>query len=157
MNDHIIVCSGCCTLTNATSAEFSKQLLCSDCTTPLLPEEPIEVTGKILQRFITHCTLPLLVEFWGTWSGVSHEMADTLNSLADTFKRDVLFLRLNSEQEQVFANQYNLTDIPTCILFVDGFEYHRLQGSVSEFEFHKWLERYLRIKRKKATHHPSSV
>ena len=123
----------------------------------LLPEEPIEVTGKTLQRFITHSTLPLLVEFWGTWSGVSHEMADTLNSLANTFKQDVIFLRLNSEQEQVFANQYKLTDIPTCILFVDGLEYHRLEGAVSEYEFHKWLERYLRIKRKKAPHHPSSV
>ena len=84
-------------------------------------------------------------------------MSDTLALLADTFKQDAIFLRVNSEQEQVLANDYKLTDIPTFILFISGIEYHRLHGAISEHEFHKWVERYLRIKRKKAILRPSSI
>ncbi len=157
MNDHVLVCSQCYVINHVSSEEFSKQPKCSDCNTLLLPTVPIEVDEKQFNRFVTHSTLPVVVEFWGPWSEISHGMAEVINLLAYTFQNDALFLRVNSEQEQVLANEYKLLDIPTFILFNFGLEYHRIHGSISEKEFHRWLERYLRIKRKKEDNHPSSV
>jgi len=157
MNDHVLVCPQCQVINHVSSNEFANVPVCNDCDALLLPKMPIEANEKLFNRFVTHSTLPVVVDFWGPWSGTSHEMAEVISSLANTFKSDALFLRVNSEQEQVLANDYKLLDIPTFILFISGLEYHRLHGSISKREFHSWLERYLRIKRKKAEHHPSSV
>ena len=91
-----------------------------------------------------------MVNFWGTWSVASHQMVTIEASLALTFGQDALFLRVNCEQEQVLCNSYNLVNVPTFIMFKSGEEYRRIHGLVSEREFHRWLERYLRVKRKKA-------
>ncbi|WP_022941891.1 thioredoxin domain-containing protein [Psychromonas hadalis] len=157
MSDHVLVCPHCLALNNLSQSELLNLPLCFECDSELLPQKPIEANKKCFIQYITHSTLPIVVDFWGTWSGSGYDMADTFVSLADTFKNDALFLRINSEQEQVLANDYKLLDIPTFIIFTSGLEYHRLHGVISEYEFHIWLERYLRIKRKKATHRPSSV
>ncbi|PKG39496.1 thioredoxin family protein [Psychromonas sp. Urea-02u-13] len=157
MSDHILVCPNCSTVNDIEQSEFLNWPECCDCNTLLLSKVPIEVNEAAFKNFIMLSTLPVVVDFWGPWSGTSHEMADTLSSLANTFYQDAIFLRVNSEQEQVLANTYKLTDIPTFILFASGLEYHRLHGAISEPEFHRWLERYLRIKRKKAIPHPSSI
>ncbi len=157
MNDHVLVCPHCSVVNHVSSEFFSNNPECSDCDALLLPQAPIEANEKLFHRFISHSTLPVVVDFWGPWSGISHEMAEVLSKLAVTFASDALFLRVNSEQEQVLANEYKLLDIPTFILFNSGLEYHRIHGSITENEFHRWLERYLRIKRKKGDNHPSSV
>ena len=157
MSDHVVVCPHCHVLNNVVQSEFINRPTCVDCAELLLIKTPIEVDKQLFHRFITHSTRPVLVDFWGPWSGKSLEMAELFTSLAATFKQDAVFLRVNSQQEQVLANSYKLIDFPSFILFKSGSEYHRLQGLVSERDFHNWLERYLRVKRNKATHHPSSV
>lgn len=157
MNDHVLVCPQCYIINQVLFSDFFNLPVCTRCEALLLPETAIEVNEKVFNIFISHSTLPVVVDFWGPWSGISHEMADVITLLAHTFKNDAIFLRVNGEQEQVLANDYKLLDIPTFILFISGLEYHRLHGSISECEFHCWLERYLRIKRKKEDQHPSFV
>lgn len=157
MSVNVLVCPHCAETNNVLKIKLIERPTCCVCDELLLPNLPIEIDERLFHRFITYSTIPVVVNFWGPWSGKSQEMAGVVASLADTFKTDTLFLRINSEQEQVLANSYHLTDIPTFIIFKSGVEYHRIQGLISERDFHAWLERYLRVKRKKATHRPSSV
>jgi thioredoxin 2 len=157
MSDHVIVCAHCHSINRVEQNELINHPTCVDCAELLLSKSPIEADEALFNRFIINSTLPVIVNFWGAWSGKSLEMAEIFTSLADTFKQDAVFLRVNSQQEQVLANSYKLIDFPTFILFQSGAEYRRLQGAVSERDFHLWLERYLRVKRKKLIPHPSSV
>lgn len=157
MSEHIFVCPHCLALNNLSNNEFARHASCNICSAILLPESAIGVTEKSFTEFVTHSSLPVIVDFWGAWSGACHEMVDVFNSLSHTFREDALFLRVNSEQEQILANRFKLIDFPTFILFTSGREYHRIQGLVSEHEFHLWLERYLRVKRKKIKLSPPSI
>lgn len=157
MSSNVLVCPKCRKLNNVQQSEFANSPQCSGCEQPLLRGVAIEADATLFNRFITHSTIPVVVKFWGPWSGKSQEMVDVVASLAQTFKQDVVFLKMNSEQEQVLANNYKLIDIPTFIMFKSGAEYRRIQGMISERDLHGWLERYLRIKRKKIVQYRSSV
>ena len=157
MSEQQLVCPNCLHLNTIHESELMQSPLCCDCEGELLPHKPIEADEKLFNQFIKHSTLPVIVDFWGPWSGISHEMVGIFSSLAKIFKGDAIFLRVNSEEHQVLANSFKLLDIPTFILFTSSVEYHRIHGVVSEREFHAWLERYLRIKRKKIAPHSSSI
>ncbi|PKF60206.1 hypothetical protein CW745_16165 [Psychromonas sp. psych-6C06] len=157
MSDQIIVCTHCFAINDLQLSQGHDLSMCSQCEQPVLSDQPIDVDEELFNRFITHSSLPVLINFWGTWSGVSHEMATVIQSLSQTFQQDVVFLSIDSEQHQVLANHYKLVDIPTFILFKSGVEYRRVHGLITERKFHQWLERYLRIKRSKPNHRPSSV
>lgn len=157
MSEHILVCPHCLALNKALENEPINLVSCHSCHRLLLPETSIEVTEKGFVQFVTHSTLPILVDFWGSWSVTCHEMVDVFNSLSHIFKGDAIFLRVNSEQEQILANRFKLTDFPTFILFSSGKEYHRIHGLINDHEFHLWLERYLRVKREKVVLLPPSV
>ncbi|GLS89705.1 thiol disulfide reductase thioredoxin [Psychromonas marina] len=154
---YVLVCPSCHVVNKVLENSFLNAPLCSACDTKLLSALPIEADEKLFHHVINHSTLPVMVTFWASWSGRSHEMAEAVSSFAVLFQQDAVFLRINSKQEQVLANTYKLVDIPTFILFKSGVEYHRVQGGIGERELHAWLERYLRVKRKKQPHHHSSV
>ena len=157
MSVHILVCPSCHTVNNVLENSFLNNPICCTCNEKLLPGVPVEADEKLFNRFINNSTLPIMVTFWAPWSGRSHEMAEPIALCAMLFHQDAIFLRINSKQEQVLANHHKLIDIPTFILFKSGAEYHRMQGLIGESELHTWLERYLRVKRKKQPHHRSSV
>jgi len=157
MNVNVLVCPYCGEIHDVSKNEFFNNPACNVCDGLLLPKAPVDVNERVFKRFIAYSTLPVVGNFWGPWSGKSQEVAEVVASLADTFQTDAIFLRVNCEQEQVLANSYKLVDIPTFILFKSKVEYRRIQGALSERDFHAWLERYLRVKRKKATYHRSSV
>ena len=148
MSMEILVCPSCLALNRVQKEQIIDHPKCDECKTALLPDSPIDADTMLFNRLKEHSTLPVVADFWGAWSGSSHEMAPVFANLSKSFKGDALFIKVNSEREQVLAGQLKLCAIPTFILFKEGKEYHRLTGNQLETRFHGWLERYLRVKRK---------
>ena len=146
----ILVCPNCLALNHIAREQISEEpesVQCAECQARLLPDTPIDAETALFKRFIAHSSLPVVVDFWGSWSGTSREMAQVFVNLNESFKGDALFLKVNSESEQVLSAELNLAAIPTFILFKEGKEYHRLTGYHLQARFHEWLARYLRVKR----------
>lgn len=150
MRMEILVCPSCLAVNNISHGQVREHPECAQCRAALLPDIPIDADTVLFNRFIEHSTLPVVADFWGSWLGTSHEMASVFVNLSRSFKGDAVFLKVNSESEQVLAGQLKISAIPTFILFKEGKEYHRLTGNQLEARFHAWLERYLRVKRKSA-------
>ena len=157
MRMEILVCPSCLTLNQLEKEHFIDHPKCAACHAELLSDIPIDADTALFNRLKEHSTLPIVADFWGAWSGSSHEMVAVFVRLSKRFKGDAVFIKVNSESEQVLAGQLKLCAIPTFILLKDGKEYHRLTGNQLETKFHAWLERYLRVKRKVETSAPSSV
>ncbi len=148
----ILVCANCCALNHIAAEQIREDpqcARCEECGARLLPDSPIDADTALFKRFIAHSSLPVVVDFWGSWSGTSREMAQVFANLNHSFQGDALFLKVNSESEQVLAGELNLSAIPTFILFKEGKEYHRITGYHLQARFHDWLERYLRVKRQR--------
>ncbi len=70
----------------------------------------------------------VLVDFWAEWCAPCKMMAPVLNEVADNLTGNSYVGKLNVEQYQSMAQQFNVRNIPTLILFRNGKEVKRFVG-----------------------------
>lgn len=70
----------------------------------------------------------VLVDFWAEWCAPCKMMAPVLNDVADELTENAYVGKLNIEQYQSMAQQFNVRSIPTLIIFKNGKEVKRFVG-----------------------------
>jgi thioredoxin 1 len=70
----------------------------------------------------------VLVDFWAEWCAPCKMMAPVLNEVAEELNGNSHVGKLNIEQYQSMAQQFNVRSIPTLILFKNGKEVKRFVG-----------------------------
>ena len=61
-----------------------------------------------------------LVDFWATWCGPCKMIAPILEELAPEVEGKANIAKLNVDENQATASEYEVMSIPTLILFKDG-------------------------------------
>ncbi len=69
-----------------------------------------------------------LVDFFAEWCGPCRMMAPILEELAQDFTGKAVVAKLDVDECQNTAQQYQITSVPTLILFKDGTELDRVVG-----------------------------
>lgn len=73
-----------------------------------------------------------LVDFYAPWCGPCKMMAPTLDKLAHEYEGKVVIGKLNVDENDRTAMQYDIRSIPTLIFFKDGEMVARMEGFQSE-------------------------
>ena len=73
-----------------------------------------------------------LVDFWAEWCGPCKAIAPTVDALAQDFGGRVVVGKLNVDENQQLAAQFNIRGIPTMILFKDGQPVDQIVGLTDE-------------------------
>ena len=85
---------------------------------------------------------PVLVDFWAEWCGPCRMVAPTLDQIADE-RDDVQIAKVNVDHNQELAVRYQVSSIPTFILFKDGQVQDRVMGALPKGAFEQFLQRNL--------------
>ena len=88
---------------------------------------------------------PVLVDFWAEWCGPCKMVAPTLDELAEEMDGQVKIAKLNVDQHQQLAMQFQVQSIPTFILFKGGEVADRMMGAMPKAAFEKFINKNVPI------------
>lgn len=86
-------------------------------------------------------SVPVLVDFWAPWCGPCRMVAPTLEDLAVELDGKVKIAKINIDENQKTAYDFQVSSIPTFILFKDGQMVDRMMGAMPKSAFQKFIER----------------
>jgi thioredoxin 1 len=79
-----------------------------------------EVTDNNFQAEVIESDVPVLVDFWAPWCGPCRAVAPVVEQIAEERGDQLKVVKLNIDDNQKTAVQYNVMSIPTLILFKHG-------------------------------------
>lgn len=124
----IVRCASCSTLNRVDLARIADRPKCSRCANALPLDRPLVATDADFQRFIDGAVVPVLVDFYADWCGPCKAMAPMLDALARQHAGNVLVLKLDTDANPITGRRFNITSIPTLIVFRGGKESKRQIG-----------------------------
>ena len=86
---------------------------------------------------------PVLVDFWAPWCGPCRSVSPIVDDLATQYKDKLRVAKVNVDESSQVAMKYQVTSIPTFILFKNGQVADRVLGALPRSEFVKFLDRNL--------------
>ncbi len=91
----------------------------------------------------TKANPPILVDFWAEWCGPCRMVAPVLEELAEEMGGRVRIGKLNVDNNQEISSSFQVSSIPTFLLFQDGEVKDRIMGAMPKRAFESFLERNL--------------
>jgi len=79
-----------------------------------------EVTDETFQREVLEAEAPVIVDFWAPWCGPCRAVEPILAELEREHEPEVVFAKLNIDENIETASRYSVLSIPTTILFEGG-------------------------------------
>lgn len=107
----------------------------------LMGDNTVTATNTNFQDLING-DKPVLVDFWAEWCGPCKMMDGPLNEIAGERADNLSIAKLNVDENQEVALNYEVMSIPTMIIFKDGVEKKRLVGARSKSQLEAELDEF---------------
>ena len=79
----------------------------------------INVNKHNFQEEVLQSDRPVLVDFWASWCGPCRMVIPLIEEIAEE-REDIKVVKINVDEEQELATQYQIMSIPTLMVFKNG-------------------------------------
>lgn len=102
----------------------------------------LDFSDDTFQSDVLESDQPVLVDFWAPWCGPCKALTPTIEALADEFAGKVKIGKLNTDENRQAAINYQISSIPTLIVFKGGEPVERLMGGRPKDQLAEVLSRH---------------
>ena len=87
-----------------------------------------EGQGEWIKQTTIMSAKPMVIDFYATWCGPCKELAPILDEIEKNHKGDVIFKRIDVDQEPELAQEFRVEAIPTLMFVTPKGEYQTIMG-----------------------------
>ena len=100
----------------------------------------IELYKETFEQEVLQSDIPVLVDFWATWCGPCKMIAPIVKEIADEYDGKIVVGKVNVDEEPDLTMQYNVSSIPTLMVFKNGQLVNKAVGYREKDEILKMLK-----------------
>ncbi len=135
----IVVCPNCQSANRIPAARLGDNPRCGKCKKALFTGHPIALTDQSFDRHLTRSELPLVVDFWAEWCAPCKMMAPFFEQAAAELEPQVRLAKVDTEANRQLGQRYQISSIPTTVVFKGGREVARQPGAMSLPQLLEWI------------------
>ena len=90
-----------------------------------------EITDENFDDEVTNSDKPVLIDFWAEWCGPCKAYGPVYERVSNEFE-DVVFAKINTEEEPQLGRMFNIRSIPTTIAFKEQIGVFMQPGALPE-------------------------
>ena len=99
-----------------------------------------EFTDQNFEQEVLKSSEPVLVDFWAEWCMPCRMLAPTIEKLAGDYAGKIKVGKVDTDSNRDVAIKYNISAIPTVILFKNGEVAQKFVGLRKEPDFREALD-----------------
>lgn len=99
----------------------------------------VELTNETFEDAISNNPF-VIVDFWAPWCGPCRSFAPVFERVAKDFD-DILFAKVNTEEETQIAMHFQIRSIPTLMIFRDQVIIYSQPGALPEGHFRQLIQK----------------
>ena len=103
----------------------------------------IHVDDADFDKRVLGIDTPVLLDVWADWCGPCHQLAPLLDELAEEREGELLVAKLDVGSNPLVAAQFQVSSIPTLLLFKNGEVTDRAIGALPRTALEQFLDRNL--------------
>ena len=112
-------------------------------TAPVDDKHVVTLTKNNFQAEVLASAQPVLVDFWATWCGPCKMVAPVVAALATEFDGKARVGKVDVDAETDLAKQYEISAIPTLLIFKDGKVVDKVVGVPPKGELKAKLQKFV--------------
>jgi thioredoxin 1 len=102
-----------------------------------------EITSDVFKSEVLESDKPVVVDFWAPWCGPCRMVGPVLEEISQKMNGKIKFVKLNTDENQKTAMDYQIMAIPSLLIFKDGQEVDRIVGFVPQEQLEADLQKII--------------